>query len=133
MTNVSSATTRLHPHPPAQMPPKSQLLSHQQPAEVWEPQVKQYSNMNLKDQAKRERQTLAEAADEEAAQDAGTFILYLLCHTCTVYILGDKFCERVFMEIAKCLHIRCGVIACVVVCSGRGQGEEAEASEEASG
>eukprot|EP01035_Chromulina_nebulosa_P025493 gene25493-33267_t len=54
MTNVSSATTRLHPHPPAQMPPKSQLLSHQQPAEVWEPQVKQYSNMNLKDQAKRE-------------------------------------------------------------------------------
>ena len=85
MTNVSSATTRLHPHPPAQMPPKSQLLSHQQPALVWEPQVKQYSNMNLKDQAKRERQTLAEAADEEAAQDAGTFILYLLCHTCTVY------------------------------------------------
>jgi hypothetical protein len=67
------------------MPPKSQLLSHQQPAEVWEPQVKQYSNMNLKDQAKRERQTLAEAADGEAALDAGTFKLYLLCHKFTAY------------------------------------------------
>ena len=72
MTNVSSATTRLHPHPPPQMPSKSQLLAHQQPAEEWEPQVKQYSNMNLKDQAKRERQTLAEAADGDATLDAGT-------------------------------------------------------------
>ena len=50
-----------------------------------------------------------------------------------LYILGDKFYECVFMENAKCLHMRCDVIACVVVCSGRGQGEEAEASEEASG
>ena len=81
MTNVSSATTRLHPHPPLQMPSKSQ-----QPAEVWEPQVKQYSNMNLKDQVKRERQTLAEAADGEAAQDAGMVTLFSLYNTYTAEV-----------------------------------------------
>ena len=68
MSSVSSQSTQ-----PVNSPQSaaSNNSAQKKSAEVWEPQVKQYSNMNLKDQVRRERQAApVEAAPSKDEEDA---------------------------------------------------------------